>query len=86
MAKISRPPIENMIRTNSHAHTQNSINLHNTLYLTEIITLFRVYPRLIKATFSIQVTEIQGELKQQVAEIQGIFMYQITEIQGKFLA
>ena len=49
VAKISRPPIdENMIRSNSHAHAQNRINLHNTLYLPEINTLFRVYPRLIK--------------------------------------
>ena len=45
VAKMSQPPIENMVWTNSHAYTQNRINLHNTLYLSKIITLFRVYPR-----------------------------------------
>ena len=35
-----------MVRTNSHAYTQKSINLHNTLYQAKIITLFRVCPRL----------------------------------------
>ena len=32
VAKMSQPPIENMVWTNSHAHAQNSVNLHNTLY------------------------------------------------------
>ena len=47
VAKMSQTPIENMVWTNSHAYAQNSINLHNTLYPPKIITLFRVYPRLI---------------------------------------
>ena len=46
VAKMSQPPIENMVWTNSHAYTQNRINLHNTLYLSKIITLFRVPPQL----------------------------------------
>ena len=53
---MSQPPIENMVWTNSHAYTQNRINLHNTLYLSKIITLFRVYPRSIPDQFTTSIT------------------------------
>ena len=46
------PIDENLIRTDSHAYAQNRFNSYNTLYPPEIITLFRVYPRLIPRTSS----------------------------------